>query len=166
MRMLKLIFPAGLLLISFVSVAQSASVTSEINEQVWKPFIKAYNNYDDEGFAAVHSKEMVRVIQDDKKIMDYEEYLGDRSNKDNDGVVKPRRTIELRFIQRINNGDNAFEIGYFKGIYTYPNGSTKKFYGKFHVLLKKENGTWKIWMDADTGKGATEDVFSKANKME
>lgn len=164
--MLKLFFLAVLFLFSFTVSAQSGSVTDDINEQVWKPFIKAYNDYDDDAFAAVHSKEMVRVIQDDKKIMDYDEYLGDRNKKEDDGIVKPKRTIELRFTQRINNGDNAFEIGYFKGVYTYPNGSTKKFYGKFHVLLKKENGTWKIWMDADTGKGANETVFNKADAME
>ena len=39
---------------------------------------------------------------------------------------------------------------------------TRTGYGKFHVLLRKENGTWKILMDAD----ANDAVFQNGKPME
>ena len=35
----------------------------EINEQVGKPFIKAFNNDDNEALKAVHSKAVIRAIR-------------------------------------------------------------------------------------------------------
>ena len=41
----------------------------------------------------------------------------------------------------------------------------KKNSGRFHVLLRKENGAWKIVMDADTREGASEVNFNKASPI-
>ena len=64
-----------LLCSGFTLVAQNNKNTKEINEQVWHPFIKAFANGDDELFKSVHSKEVIRVMQDDRAILDYEQYF-------------------------------------------------------------------------------------------
>jgi hypothetical protein len=48
-----------------LAFAQTGSLQKEINDQVWKPFIKSFNDRDDDAFKAVHSKDVIRVMQDD-----------------------------------------------------------------------------------------------------
>ena len=156
-----------ILLFPIPAFSQTGGLQKEINEQVWKPFIKAFNNHDDDGFSAVHSKEVVRVLQDDNHIMGYNEYF----KKVPDSVKAKwkdwKRNIELRFLQRIASGDNAFEVGYYKSSNTNTvTGEKRTGYGKFHVLLRKENGAWKILMDADANEKTDEAVFIKAKPME
>jgi hypothetical protein len=44
--------------------------------------------------------------------------------------------------------------------------ANRVYYGRFYVLLWKENGIWKIVLDADTHTGATEQSFNAAAPME
>ncbi len=63
-------------------------------------------------------------------------------------------------MQRIASNGRAFEVGYYKT--SMENIRTKENhvgYGKFHVLLRKENGVWKILMDADAREKTNEEVF-------
>jgi hypothetical protein len=47
------------------------------------------------------------------------------------------------------SNDQAFEVGYYKTTSAnIVSGEKRNGYGKFHVLLGKENGVWKILMDA------------------
>ena len=147
--------------------SQSDSLQRQINQQVWKPFIESFGKGDDETFRSVHSKEIIRVIQDDKQIIGFEQYF----KKVPDSVKAKwgdwKKNIELRFIQRIANLDKAFEVGYYKTTSTNTKtGEIRTGIGKFHVLLRKENGIWKILMDADTREGANEEVFKKALPIE
>lgn len=121
---------------------------------------------DTKGFMDVHSRNMTRVIQDGNAIYGYEQYS--RENEQGDERAKKadrKRNIELRFIQRIARNDRAFEIGYYKTTNIQGDGSSKSFYGKFHVLMQKEKGTWKILMDADTSEKTNEAVFLSAKPM-
>jgi ketosteroid isomerase-like protein len=147
--------------------SQSDSLQKEINEQVWKPFIKAFNSNDNEAFSAVHSKDVIRVIQDDNRLMGYNEYF----KKTPDSIKAKwgdwKKNIELRFLQRIASADKAFEVGYYKTSGTNAiTGEKRTGYGKFHVLLRKENGIWKILMDADAHENTNEAVFITARPME
>jgi len=156
-----------ILVFANAAFSQTGNLQKEINEQVWKPFIKAFNNNDNEAFSAVHSKEVVRVSQDDNQIIGYNEYF----KKVPDSVKAKwkdwKRNIELRFLQRIASGDKAFEVGYYKSSSTNTvTGEKRTGYGKFHVLLRKENGTWKILMDADANEKTDEAVFITAKPME
>lgn len=159
-----------LLLISCTDLqvaAQQKELVKEINEQVWKPFIRSFRAGDDKGFKAVHSKEVIRVLQDDKEIFGYDRYFQTQpdSIKAKWGIWK--KDIELRFVQRIAGKDKAFEVGFYKTISTNKqSGETRKSIGKFHVLLRKENGIWKILMDADSSEGAGEELFNKAESLE
>src|SRR4030095_1575039 len=116
----------------------------DINEQVWKPFIKSFNEGNHEGFAAVHSKDVLRVEQDRNRILDYDQYFPKNAPK-----WPGKNNIELRFLQRIASNDQAFEVGYYKSTHTSADGKVSTGYGKFHVAMRKENGVWKILVDAD-----------------
>jgi ketosteroid isomerase-like protein len=156
-----------LLLFACKGFAQSDSLQKQINSDVWTPFINAFNNQDTDGFMSVHSKELTRVIQDNNMIFGYQRYYEQNKSSDQRSKQnKTKRNIELRFIQRIAGNDRAFEIGYFKGTVTPENGSPGTFYGKFHVLMRKENGKWKILMDADANEKTDEAIFMSAKPME
>ena len=157
---MKIILCTVFMILTQVGFSQSDSLQQKINEQVWKPFIQAFNNLDTRAFMAVHSKDMTRVIQDGNMIYGYERYNSE-NERGNESTKKAnrRRTIELRFIQRIAANDKAFEIGYYKYTGIQPDGSSHIGYGKFHVLHRKEGGTWKILMDADASEKTNEAIF-------
>ena len=147
--------------------AQGDSIQKEINAQVWKPFIKTFNNGDDEGFKAVHSKDVIRVNQDGKQISGYDQYFRTVPDSIKAKRGKWSKNIEFRFTQRIDGNDKAFEVGYYKTTSKNADtGETRTGYGKFHVLLRKENGIWKILMDADANEGTNEAAFQTGTPME
>ena len=156
-----------MLLIGIAAFSQQDNRQKEINKQVWKPFIEAFNNRDDDAFSAVHSKEVIRVSQDDNRIFGYNEYFKKIPESEKARWKDWKRNIELRFLQRIASSDKAFEVGYYKSSTTNTvTGEKRTGYGKFHVLLRKENGTWKILMDADANEKTDEAVFITADPME
>jgi hypothetical protein len=162
--------PTFLLLVFFAYQqveAQQKEMVKEINEQVWKPFIRSFTIGDDEGFKAVHSKEVIRVLQDAKDIFGYDRYFQKQPDSLKAKWGNWKKDIELRFIQRIAGNDKAFDIGYYKTTsVNQQSGEVRKSIGKFHVLLRKERGVWKILMDADTSEGASEELFNGADPLE
>jgi ketosteroid isomerase-like protein len=65
--------------------------------------------------------------------------------------------LDLRFTERIANAATAIDIGIFKVTVNRKDGSTQSFYGRFHVVLRKENGVWKILVDMDSSEGRSID---------
>ncbi|MGE0589603.1 MAG: DUF4440 domain-containing protein [Cyclobacteriaceae bacterium] len=164
---IKTYFSCLLLLSACVGFGQTRSSQKEINEQVWEPFINAYNNRDNEALSKVHSKDMIRVVQDDGRIYGYDIYFKPDPDSLRVKWAVWKRTIELRFVQRIASDTEAFEVGYYKVVSkNTETGESRTSYGKFHVLLRKEIGKWKILMDADANEGTTEEIFSSANPMD
>jgi len=163
-----------LTLLVIISISAKAQTDqTEINEQVWKPFTKAIMSQDVESFIDVHSKDVVRAERNSKKVLSYEQYKNEmlaswpkwkaRNTRDN-----VKYTFELRFLERISNGTQAFEVGYFKNEDAKPNGEKLAYYGKFQVALRKENGIWKILVDSDSNQEEiiTEKDFLAANPLE
>lgn len=141
----------------------------EINDQVWRPFIISFNSFDTEGFMAVHSKDVIRSPRDAKVLQTWDEYFkhqhaGDQKQKLNGGS----RSIELRFTERIANPKQAIDVGIYKTTSGNKEGKSVSFYGRFHVVLRKEGATWKILVDTDSSEGNTidEEDFLAANAME
>ncbi len=162
-----LFFIAAVLFFCQPGFSQTDSLQNEINEQVWKPFIKAFNNSDDEAFSAVHSKDIIRVVQDNNQVMGYDQYFKKIPDSTKAKWKDWKKNIELRFIQRIASKGKAFEVGYYKSTSTnIVSGEKRTGYGKFHVLLRKENGVWKILMDADANEKTDEVVFLSGKPME
>lgn len=149
------------LLVSTLSHAQSANQKA-INDQVWKPFVQNFNTGNTNGFMAVHSKDLVRVPRDAKSLSDFAQY-----KKQIESSGKSKRTIELRFIERISTDTKASEVGIYKTTVVTPQGETKTFYAKFLVILRKENGTWKILVDTDSSEGGAinEEAFRAAQPI-
>lgn len=165
--MQKISFITLLLLCCLSAFSQTDSLQKQINEQVWKPFIKAINSGDNDALSVVHSKEVVRVMQDDGKIIGYSEYFRKIPDSIKAKWSDWKSNIELRFVQRIASADKAFEVGYYKTASTNSKtGEKRTGYGKFHVLLRKESGTWKILMDADANEKTDEKIFVTAQPIE
>ncbi len=151
-----------------IAHAQSDSLkwVNEINEQVWKPFIAHFISGNKAGFRAVHSKKVTRVEIDRGIVMDYDKYFPPITAGGKQPSQSFQRLFELRFDKRISNGTKAWESGYYKGTVLQEGKEPRSYYGRFFVVLEKEEGTWKILVDADTGKEANEENFNKASSME
>jgi len=76
------------------------------------------------------------------------------------------RTFEPRFDKRICNGNKAWETGFYKGSVTEAGKEKQVYYGRFFVVLEKEEGVWKIITDADTTVDGNAGNFDKALPME
>lgn len=151
---MKSIVSLAFLLITFTVGAQN--VQQEINQQVWKPFLKGFNDNDTKAFMAVHSKDVVRSSRDAKEVLNWNEYFAQQERGDNaDRAAKRKRTLELRFTERIASKDQAVEVGVYKTSYVNADGTTRSFFGRFHVVMRKEQGTWKILVDTDSSEKNT-----------
>jgi hypothetical protein len=167
--MKKRLLPFLAILLFLQAQAQSDSIkwVKEINEQIWRPFVASLTSGNNEGFKALHSKRITRVLVDDNVIKDFDKYFPPAQKKSNSANNKNTQLLfELRFDKRIANGKKAWETGYYKGTVTGSGKETRTYYGRFFVALEKENGRWKIIVDADTGKEATRENFEAAAPME
>ncbi len=153
--------------VPFVQTRAQTEALAEISNQVWKPFIQSFNSWDTDGFMAVHSKEVFRVPQESNRLMNWDDYHHSTQNGNHESKDLNRsRTIELRFLQRLVNVKQAFESGYFKVTVVRGDGKSNAFYGKFLVLHRKEDGTWKILLDTDAPEDVTEEVFLSGRPLE
>lgn len=158
-----------LVLISLAHGSQAQHIQSKINEQVWKPFISSFNQHQSDAFLAIHSKDLVRSARDSRAVLNWDDYLretkaGDQRDKD----AGYQRVLELRFTERLNNTQQAIDVGVYKTTYAFPDGKTQTFYGRFHVVLRLESGVWKILVDTDSSENGTisEKSFLAARPLE
>jgi ketosteroid isomerase-like protein len=139
------------LLLMFHAANVFAQHEQEINTQVWEPFIQSFNTYDTNGFMGVHSKDVVRSPRDSKNIWNWEEYFKRHEQSDlREKSSSAKRVLELRFTERIASKDQAIEVGVYKTTIIKSDGISKSFFGRFHVVLRKEESVWKILVDTDS----------------
>jgi hypothetical protein len=130
----------------FFNFFSQSNFQREINEQVWKPFIKSFSNGEDERFKEVHSKEIIRVIQDDNRILGYNEYFQKQPDSIKAKWGSWKKNTELRFIQRIASNNKAFEVGFYKTTSTNKStGETRTGYGKFLSCCAGKMAPGKFW---------------------
>src|SRR4029077_76734 len=98
----------------FISFAQTDSLQHQINEQVWKPFIKAFKNRDTDLMKSVHSKDIIRVELDAGNIFGYDKYFQPLPDSVKAKWAVWKTNIELHFIHRVAAAGKAFEVGYYK----------------------------------------------------
>lgn len=169
MKSLKAFLISFITILSINGFAQKAdSLQLEINKQVWEPLIQATREGNGGMMKALHSKDLLRVMKDNYRIMSYEEYFAPLPDSIKVSWSAWKRQIEIRFLQRIATNGMAYETGYYKTTSVNKNSTEKKiFYGKFEALLRKENGTWKILMIADANASAelNEELFQQAQKL-
>lgn len=134
--------------ISIYSQQRKYDFSKEINQQLWEQFVDAYNTRDADKYLSLHSKDIVRITQIGIRQGDvFREGIRKAFARKN----QPKRTIEFKHEHRIHEKEIAYEVGYFKVTYTR-DGEEQDFFGRFSVLLKKEDGRWKIAQDWDVDK--------------
>lgn len=156
-----------ILFLSVPCIGLSQNIQSEINQQVWETFIKAYSTNDADLFNSIHSDDVLRV--NSRGIRTGEEYKTSMSNYLNGMKEKGQdMTIEFSFEQRIHKKDIAYEVGTYKLTRLNSDGS-QEYFGRFHVVLKKINGVWKIVQDYDTpevlGQSIDKEAFDMGKEM-
>jgi ketosteroid isomerase-like protein len=139
-----------------------ALLQQEIDQQVWKPFAATYSQFDAKGFNALHSDDVIR--SGPNFILVGEEYKA--QNRTSFRKVKARgekRTISFTMESRQTREDLSYEIGYYKVTMQRKKETPRHYYGRFHAVIKKIDGHWKIAQDWDAGvimgKEVTEEVF-------
>ncbi len=158
------IFPL-LLLSAIVINCTAQDVTEQIDRDVWHPFVESFSGFDENTFIALHTYDVIRVSRDGESMLVGSQYAESIRNAFAEG--RERRTvrrIEFSFIDRLNKDDTAYEVGYYR-ISSASGGQEYVGYGKFHVVLKKVDGVWKIAVDSDTNDGGNileEDFMSGA----
>ena len=150
--MKSLIFSAFLLLvitpIHSQEVPDQNEIAATVNESIWKPFKNSYESRDWKTFNALHTADVLRVH--DRGIQKGQEYKdaikGYYEREDNRKV-----TIDFVLERRTYSGDTGYEVGFYRVIYQEEGKEDRNSYGRFHVVLKKIDGNWKIAQDWDSG---------------
>ena len=136
--------------------AQNKTHYEEINEDVWERFYLAYTELDAKYMEEIHSKEVMRIPADSKKIFHFEQCISNYERSFSRARDKGEaRKISLRFIERIANEKSATERGIYQLTVNPGAAHEANYYGKFHVILRKESGVWKILVDYDSSEGNT-----------
>ncbi|WP_323757838.1 hypothetical protein [Roseivirga sp.] len=164
--MKKILLGAMLIMCNSNTFAQSEQV--KINKDVWYNFMQAYQDLNASLFNHIHTDDVLRIPIDQNKILVGREYKDSNLNMFNlwnEHKIKQR--IQFSFTSRIQKGDWAYETGIYK-LTRYSGFNPEHLYGKFNVTLKRMNGIWKIYMDADTSEDATvnESDFLKARILQ
>ncbi len=138
--------------------SQENDVLKAINSTIWANFTKAFEELDYELFSSIHSENLVRVNGDFKSIKNKSEYVeGYKKWWQNKSL---KQTIHFRFLERIHTKEKASERGIYKLTRDPGTSKEKNYFGKFHVILKTEDGQWKIVVDYDSSENESIDETS------
>ncbi|TXG39393.1 YybH family protein [Seonamhaeicola maritimus] len=159
---MKTIFFSVLFLGLSVSAFSQGEDLKDINTQIWANFTKAFENLDYQLFSDLHSANLVRVGGDSKSVKGKTAYIKGYENRWKEKKLK--QTISFRFLERIAKNGKASERGIYKLTIDPNTEKEKSYYGKFHVIHRKENGVWKILVDYDSSENNSinETSFLKA----
>lgn len=148
MKTTKLILIVSVFLMSSNLFCQEQNNNEEVNKVIWKKFTKAFETYDVELFASLHSEDFVRISGNSKTIRNVENYIAGYRNRWQ--ATSRKQTIAFRFTERINNGTLASEKGIYKLSVNPETPEEASYYGAFHVVMRKEENTWKLLIDYDS----------------
>jgi hypothetical protein len=154
-----------IILTSNRSFSQDTNIFREINTQVWEKFESAFKTNNPELLNSLHTSDILRIPAESKTLLFGKEYFASQNEsfawiKDNGYSTG----MELRFIERINYEAHASERGIFKFTVIEPGDVKRVYFGKFHMILEKQSGTWKIAVDYDSNENGaiTETDFNNA----
>ena len=128
----------------------------QLDRDIWKPFVAAFAAGKPEDYFALHSSAFVRAMGDAKRVEPREAWLkGTRGMFKHFSERNIKPAISFRFLERLSNGEAASERGIFEFVTTDAKGESRRAYGKFHVISRKEDGRWKILVDYDSNEGGS-----------
>ena len=153
------------LCIGNIAISQNTEHLKAINTDLWENFNKSFETLDYELFSSLHCDDLIRINADSKSVKDKSEYL--EGYKKRWATNQINQTISFRFLERICDNDKASERGIYRLIRNQNTQSEQSYYGKFHVILKKEGEKWKILVDYDSSENNTinEDSYQQAFDM-
>ncbi len=166
MKISKALLVIGFLVFSLKISAQENPELTSINSEIWSNFSTAFRNLDFELFESLHHPDFVRVNGNAKSVLTKDEYL--LEYRINWKEEQPKLDIQFRFFERAYSKDVASERGVYKMIVNPGLEDERTFYGQFHVIIKKFDGSWKLIVDYDSNENGTIDAeeFQSAHKME
>lgn len=134
-----------LLLCIISSGVWAQTIQDEIDQQVWTKFTSAWEANDGEAYNEIHSDDVWRI--NPGRLLIGDQYKSRNTNRMTGQVSN--RIIEFSFETRTVNGNNAYEVGYYR--ITDTSDDIPRYYvGRFHVAIEKIDGVWKITQDWDT----------------
>lgn len=142
----------------------SNEVIEAIRDDIWIPFMESYEELNPDKLKSVHSKDIVRIRIEQNQIETGEKYLK-RFGSFLQRTKQDSGKTAIAFAILSTAIDESTTIAYQTGYYRY---SLKRKdeaelsvrgYGYFTVGLKKESGTWKIWIDSDKQTDISEKDF-------
>ncbi len=142
------LFILALILIHPQVYSQENSAEEAINKEVWQAFKTSYEARDSEAFIALHTDDALRVT--DNGIMTADRYFASIENWQKPGNGT-NIMIDFAFESRQHTEYVGYETGYYRVLVTRGESQRDTYYGQFHVVLRKVDGTWKIAQDFDTG---------------
>lgn len=136
--------------LSPLSLANPTHVEDQINTQVWIPMLTASDQFDEDGFLAVLSPDLVRVSVDRNLVYGFERY----AQETREGFARARerglrRTSSMRFITRAHSPGLARETGVFRSEVIFGDGRKRVSFTAFEMILRHEEGRWKLLVDQD-----------------
>ncbi|MEP5611649.1 MAG: nuclear transport factor 2 family protein [Cyclobacteriaceae bacterium] len=147
---------------AFAQAPRNIEVENEVNEQLWKPFKKAWEQRNAKAFNGLHTEDILRVSKWGVQIGS--EYA-DRITESYKKPDPRKKTIDFWFEHRLYSGNTGYEVGYLKIVIEEDGKDPRHSYSRFHVVLKRVDGEWKIAQDWDTnninGVAVTDADFAK-----
>ncbi|MEO0570486.1 MAG: hypothetical protein AAF039_02200 [Bacteroidota bacterium] len=130
------------------------ALVEKIKKDVWIPFMEAYAQLDDDKLKSIHDPEIFRVMIDQNTVKTGQTYLNDFGGYLNQ-VSKNGGGLGIAFALLTtatnSSGDLAYQTGYYEFSSKEKDDSdlVVRGYGHFSVGLKKTEGLWKLFLDAD-----------------
>jgi ketosteroid isomerase-like protein len=144
------LFLFTILLVAAISAEaqeELSSYVTEINDQVWKPFKQSYESRDAKVFNSLHTDDALRITEGGiTPGPEYKARIIEGFGRPYNGSI----SIDFAHEHRLYYGDLAYEVGYYRITYNRPGQDVAHSYGRFHVMLRKIDGRWKIAQDWDT----------------
>lgn len=122
-------------------------IPTEIDSQVWHPFVHSFNALDAQTFNALHTPDVIRGGPWGL-YLGKEYYDGNIQHMAQGKAEGEERKLALVFEHRVHREAVAYEVGYYR-VVAIRDGAERTYYGQFHVVLKKIDGGWKIAQDWD-----------------
>jgi hypothetical protein len=143
----------------------SKEILEHTVKDVWIPFMESYRELNVEIFKSIHAKNVTRVSINMNKIEDRSTYFKslDRFFLN---IKKMKRQMDIKFsiLSSATSENKVYQTGYY--CFSSRGSDTEAFqprgYGFFNVILIKENGVWKITVDADKQLSISEDEFRRS----
>ena len=163
-----LFFLLTVVISTFVEAQDIEKWQSEIDDQVWRPFHRAYESFDAAALNDIYAQEVIRVTpagidtEEKFKSVNFKRFAQQKST---DAEVQ----LDFWFDSRQTNQSTSYEVGMFR-IRSIVEGKETTLYGQFHIVVEKQSGVWKITQDWDTdtvnGKKLTAEDFARNSPMD